>query len=77
VGVRYAEWYKRILLDVYQNKGHVKGVLAPSGIYFQFVPRLRFLATVVVSERRLGNDGLLDIQRENWTLCAELQRSSC
>lgn len=77
MGVHYAEWRKRNLLDVYQQIGRVKGLLAPSGIYFQFIPQHRFSTTVVVSERRLGNDGLLGIQEDNWTLCAELQHSSC
>lgn len=68
---------KDLTLDVYQQKGRVKGPLASSGIYFQFVPQHRSSTTVVVSERRLGNNDLLEIQRENWTLCAELQRFSC
>jgi len=62
--------------DVYQQKGRVKVPLGPSRIHFQFVPQHRSSTTVVASERRLGNNDLLHIQRENWALCAELQRSS-
>ena len=51
--------------DVYQQKGRVKGLLAPSGIHFQFVPQHHSSTTVVVSEHRLGNDDLLEIRREN------------
>jgi hypothetical protein len=67
---------KDLTLDVYQQKDRVKGLLAPYGIYFQFVPQHLSSTAVVVSELRLGNDDLLGIQRENWTLFAELQRSS-
>ena len=59
------------------RKAALRGSLRHLVIYFQFVPHHRFSTAVVVSERRLGNDGLLEIQKENWTLCAELQRSSC
>lgn len=39
-------------------------------------PTAPFLDYVGVSERRLVND-LLGIHKENWVLCAELQRYSC
>ena len=63
----YSLWYNALTMLPASGRQHRRCI----------IPQNSYSTTVVISERRLGNDDLLVIQGENWTLCAELQRSSC